>query len=131
MTTTRASLSVVIPVFNEEPNVPALAQKLHDALSGIGREYEILLVDDGSRDETARVGRQAGAEVLEQSPNQGKGAALRAGFRYALAHGFAAVITLDADGQHDPAEIPAFLQVFSESGALVCWRRVAISSEAQ
>ena len=100
----------LIPAYNE-------AVRLEPVAAAAGRFLPVLVVDDGSRDETARVGRQAGAEVLEQSPNQGKGAALRAGFRYALAHGFAAVITLDADGQHDPAEIPAFLQVFSESGA--------------
>jgi len=100
----------LVPAYNE-------AVRLEPVAAAAGRFLPVLVVDDGSRDETARVGRQAGAEVLEQSPNQGKGAALRAGFRYALAHGFAAVITLDADGQHDPAEIPAFLQVFSESGA--------------
>ena len=50
--TNRSSLSVVVPVFNEEPNVAALAQKLHDALSASGRDYEIILVDDGSHDET-------------------------------------------------------------------------------
>ena len=53
--------------------------------------------------------RAAGATVIEQRPNQGKGAALRAGFRRALAEGAEAVLTLDADGQHDPAEIPEFL----------------------
>jgi glycosyltransferase involved in cell wall biosynthesis len=51
--------------------------------------------------------------VIEQRPNQGKGAALRAGFRQALADGADAVLTLDADGQHDPAEIPAFLSAWA------------------
>jgi glycosyltransferase involved in cell wall biosynthesis len=69
----------------------------------------VLVVDDGSSDETAAVAEAAGARVLRQTPNQGKGAALRAGFRESLSAGVEAVITLDADGQHDPAEIPRFL----------------------
>ena len=63
-------------------------------------------------DATARVAREAGAEVLEQRPNAGKGAALRAGFRHALAAGYDGALTLDGDGQHDPAEIPPFLAAF-------------------
>jgi glycosyltransferase involved in cell wall biosynthesis len=69
----------------------------------------VVVVDDGSTDDTAAVARGAGAEVLEQRPNRGKGAALRAGFRTALERGAEAVVTLDADGQHDPGEIPRFL----------------------
>jgi glycosyltransferase involved in cell wall biosynthesis len=59
------------------------------------------------------VAREADAEVLEQWPNAGKGAALRAGFRHALAAGYDGVLTLDGDGQHDPAEIPLFLAAFT------------------
>ncbi len=73
----------------------------------------VLVVDDGSVDETVQRSEAAGAEVLRQQPNQGKGAALKAGFKWALEHGYAAVITLDADGQHDPTEIPRFLEVFT------------------
>ena len=69
----------------------------------------VLVVDDGSGDETAAVAEAAGARVVRQRPNQGKGAALRAGFSSALGEGFEAVVTLDGDGQHDPAELPAFL----------------------
>ena len=67
----------------------------------------VVVVDDGSTDDTAAQAEAAGAVVLRQVPNAGKGAALRAGFRYALEQGAPAVVTLDADGQHDPAEIPA------------------------
>ncbi len=66
-------------------------------------------MDDGSSDDTAAVAEAAGAIVIRQVPNQGKGAALRAGFRRALEEGEDAALTLDADGQHDPAEIPKFL----------------------
>jgi glycosyltransferase involved in cell wall biosynthesis len=69
----------------------------------------VLVVDDGSTDRTAEVARETGAEVVEQRPNQGKGAALRSGFRQALAIGADAILTLDADGQHAPADIPRLL----------------------
>lgn len=108
---------VVIPAYNE-------AERLGAVAAAAALYLPVLVVDDGSRDETARVGREAGAEVLEQKPNQGKGAALRAGFGCALAQGCDAVITLDADGQHDPTEIPLFLQAHQETRAdLIIGRR--------
>lgn len=92
----------------------------HDEATRIARVVEVarrhvpvLVVDDGSRDDTAAVAASAGARVIRQTPNQGKGAALRAGFAAALADGTEAVITLDGDGQHDPAEIPAFLGAYA------------------
>jgi glycosyltransferase involved in cell wall biosynthesis len=75
----------------------------------------VVVVDDGSTDDTAAQAEAAGAVALRQVPNAGKGAALRTGFSYALEHGAAAVVTLDADGQHDPAEIPLFLAAFGAS----------------
>lgn len=72
----------------------------------------VLVVDDGSSDDSAAVADAVGAAVLRQMPNQGKGAALRHGFRRALDEGWQAVLTLDADGQHDPAEIPKFLEAW-------------------
>ena len=107
MTETPANVLALIPAYNE-------AQRLRPVVLAAAQHLPVLVVDDGSRDATAEVGRGAGAEVLHQIPNQGKGAALRAGFRWALERDFAAVITLDADGQHDPEEIPLFLQAFAE-----------------
>ena len=69
----------------------------------------MLVVDDGSGDDTASLAEAAGAQVLRQAPNRGKGAALKAGFRWAIEHEYAAALTLDADGQHDPHEIPSFV----------------------
>ncbi|MDD5367938.1 MAG: glycosyltransferase family 2 protein [Anaerolineaceae bacterium] len=100
----------VIPAFNEAAHIAAV---VGPAL----RNVTVLVVDDGSGDETARVAENAGASVLRQARNQGKGAALRCGFRYALEHGYTAVVTLDADGQHDPAEIPKFLEAFAAQPA--------------
>ena len=92
----------MIPAHDEAPRVGPVVRGALQALP-------VVVVDDGSGDETADVARRAGATVLVQRPNQGKGAALRAGFRYALELGAEAVVTLDADGQHDPAEIPSLL----------------------
>jgi len=80
------------------------------------RHLPVLVDDDGSTDVTAAAAEAAGASVLVQRPNQGKGAALRAGFRWALDRGFDAVVTLDGDGQHDPATIPAFLAARAVAG---------------
>ena len=93
-------------------------------VAGAARHLPVVVIDDGSTDDTAAQAEAAGATVIRQVPNQGKGAALRAGFRHALDHGADAVVTLDADGQHDPQEIPAFLASF-ESGRpeLVIGRR--------
>jgi glycosyltransferase involved in cell wall biosynthesis len=92
----------LIPGFNEAPRIGAVVEAARARLP-------VIVVDDGSSDGTAEAARTAGATVIEQRPNQGKGAALRAGFRRALDDGAEAILTLDADGQHDPAEIPAFL----------------------
>jgi len=92
----------LIPGYNEAPRIGAVVLAAHEHLP-------VIVVDDGSTDRTAEVAREAGATVVEQTPNQGKGTALRLGFRRALDDGADAILTLDADGQHDPAEIPRFL----------------------
>ena len=107
----------LIPAYQEGPRIgPVVAAAL--------RHLPVVVVDDGSTDETATAAEAAGATVLRQVPNAGKGAALRAGFRHALATGAPAVVTLDADGQHDPEEIPAFLAAFEATRpGLVIGRR--------
>ena len=93
-------------------------------MAGALRHLPVVVVDDGSTDDTATQAEAAGATVIRQVPNQGKGAALRAGFRHALDRGADAVVTLDADGQHDPDEIPAFLAAFErDRPELVIGRR--------
>lgn len=78
--------------------------------------FPVLVVDDGSIDATAEKARSAGAEILKLRQNGGKGAAMRRGFDWFLGRGFAAVILMDADGQHDPQDLWAFLSAL-ESGA--------------
>jgi len=93
---------VLIPAHNEGPRIGAVAAAARAHLP-------VLVIDDGSADDTAARAGEAGAEVLRLTPNRGKGAALRAGFRRALDEGYDGALTLDGDGQHDPREIPLFL----------------------
>ena len=95
----------IIPAHNEEA-------RLGRVVAGAAVRLPVLVIDDGSTDATRAAAESAGAEVLRLVPNRGKGAALRAGFRAAIERGFEAVVTLDGDGQHDPAEIPSLLQSF-------------------
>lgn len=92
----------LIPAHDEAPRIAPV-------ISGALLAAPVVVVDDGSTDSTSSLAVAAGATVISQRPNQGKGAALRAGFRHALEASAEAVVTLDADGQHDPAEIPRLL----------------------
>lgn len=76
-----------------------------------------LVVDDGSTDQTAERASRAGAVVIRYSSNRGKGASLRSGFDWALKEGYDAVITMDGDGQHDPKDIPRFIERAKSSHA--------------
>ncbi|MFL5680413.1 MAG: glycosyltransferase family 2 protein [Chloroflexota bacterium] len=108
----------IIPAFNE-------AARVADVVRGALAHLPVIVVDDGSTDTTAVSAEAAGATVVRQQPNQGKGAALRAGFERAIAEGYDAAVTLDSDGQHDPAEIPSFLAAAAAdpSLALIVGRR--------
>ena len=104
----RPKIVALIPGYQEGPRVGAVVEAARTHLA-------VIVVDDGSTDDTADVAEVAGATVIRQVPNAER-AALRTGFRHALERGCAAVITLDADGQHDPAEIPAFVEAFRAAG---------------
>ena len=99
----------LIPGYEEGPRIGRVVEVA-------SRHLPVLVVDDGSTDDTAATAEAAGARVIRQVPNAGKGAALRAGFRWALERGFDAVVTLDGDGQHDPGSIPAFLAARTVAG---------------
>lgn len=103
-----APILAIIPAYQEGPRIGAV-------VASARRHLPVVVIDDGSTDDTSPAAERAGATVLRQPTNAGKGAALRVGFRHALAAGCAAVVTLDADGQHDPDEIPAFLRAYEES----------------
>jgi glycosyltransferase involved in cell wall biosynthesis len=100
----RASLNhtlVVMPAYNEEGSVGAVIREVFETLPGV----TCLVVDDGSTDLTTDVARAAGAHVASLPFNLGVGGAMRVGFKYAMEHGFENVVQVDADGQHDPAEV--------------------------
>ena len=101
----RPRILALIPAHNE-------AARIAPVVMAAVAMLPVLVVDDGSTDDTAGRSRDAGATVISQRPNQGKGAALRAGFRWAIEHGFDAVVTLDGDGQHDPTEIGRFVSAY-------------------
>lgn len=99
-------VAVLIPAYMEADSV---ASVVSDALSFLP---DVIVVDDASSDQTAQEARNAGATVLFREVNGGKGAALTQGFQYVLEQGFDAVIALDADGFHDPAQIPKFIEAY-------------------
>jgi glycosyltransferase involved in cell wall biosynthesis len=126
MTSVRPAVSVVIPIFNEADNLEDLHRELTAALEAMGRPYEIILVDDGSTDDSlARMGelesRDRRLRVLALRRNFGQTAAFSAGFDHA--HGDI-VVTSDGDLQNDPADIPRLVARLEEGFDMVCgWRR--------
>ncbi len=111
---------VVIPCLNEEKAISRVVREAREFLP------RVLVVDDGSTDETARVAAEAGAEVIRHETPQGKGAALIAGWKRARELGFAWALTMDGDGQHSANDIPAFLAAAADGKAdLVVGNRFA------
>ncbi len=119
-------VSVVIPVFDEEDSLRELYSRLAGVLSGLGREYEIIFVDDGSSDSSFEIlqdicSRDASVRAIRFRRNFGQTAAFSAGFRYA---GGDVIITLDADLQNDPEDIPVLLEKIGEGWDVVSgWRK--------
>lgn len=94
-----------MPAWNEQD---AIGSTIHDVTSTLG--VDVLVVDDGSIDHTAREAMRAGAVVCSLPYNLGVGGAMRTGYRYALRHGYDTVVQIDADGQHDPRYLPHLLE---------------------
>jgi glycosyltransferase involved in cell wall biosynthesis len=119
-------LSVVIPVFNESPNLRTLHRELTETLTAWGRPYELIFVDDGSTDDSFAIlaGLQQddrATRVVRFRRNFGQTAAFAAGFR--LARG-TVIVTSDGDGQNDPRDIPMLVERLEEGADIVCgWRR--------
>ena len=124
-TTSTPDLSVVAPVYNEIDNLDALVREIHDALEPGGLSFEIVLVDDGSSDgsseKIAELASVAGSNVrgLHFRENRGQTAAFDAGFKAARGRW---VVTLDADLQNDPHDIPKLLEHLAEFDAAVGYR---------
>ncbi len=97
---------VIVPAWNEARNVGNTVREILDQFD----DCDVVVVDDGSSDGTAEVAREAGARVLILPFNMGVGGAMRTGFTYAQRHGYAQAIQVDADGQHNPRDIPRILE---------------------
>ena len=103
--------AAIIPCFNEGDRIGSLIRDVREHLPFV------LVVDDGSTDDTAALATAAGATVVRHGSNRGKGAALRVGFQYLRDHGFRWALTMDGDGQHSAADIPRFLAQADASDA--------------
>ncbi len=104
---------VIVPGYQEEGRIGKVVE-------GIRRHCrDVVVVDDGSTDGTAAEAERAGAAVLKHGVNKGKGAALNTGFKHAIEGGYEFAITMDADGQHDPDDIPVLVEAYTRTGTPV------------
>ncbi len=118
--------SVIIPAYNERENLPELLNRLYRVLDSLGESFEVIIVDDGSTDGTREwiqenLPKYVNLVYIRLRKNSGKSAALQAGFDRARGE---IIITMDADLQDDPSEIPAMLEKLNEGYELVsCWKK--------
>lgn len=107
-------LLVVIPALNEAADIGDVIRQVraHDGI-------DVLVIDDGSADETAAVAMLTGAKVLRAPLWQGAWGAIQTGIRYAIRHGYSGVVTMDADGQHEPAYLPELLNAAREADVVI------------
>ncbi len=123
---TAPEVTLVVPVYNEEGNIPSLADEIFRAMARQPRSWELILVDDGSSDGSLAVIRKladrfGNIRYLALETNSGQSAAFAAGFREALGE---LIVTLDADLQNDPADIPVMLEAYGKNGVTMVagWR---------
>ena len=122
----RIEISLIIPLYNEEENVRILHTKTREALDALGKEYEIIFIDDGSKDQTFEILKQLHAEnprikIIKFRDNFGQSAAMAAGFEVAMGE---YVFAMDGDLQNDPADIPRLLEKLEEGYDVVSgWRK--------
>lgn len=115
------STIIVIPAFNESGSLPGVLRHLHEVVP----ECEVVVIDDGSSDDTYDLAVVGGAHALKLPFNLGIGGALRAGFRFAAEQGFDRAVQFDADGQHDATEIATLLAELDAGADLVIGSRFA------
>jgi glycosyltransferase involved in cell wall biosynthesis len=106
---------VVLPAWNEEHSLPAVLAEISEHLPDVG----VLVVNDGSADRTSAVARAHGVAVLDLPFNLGVGGAMRAGFRYAIEQRYDVVVQVDADGQHDPRDVPRLVEQLQHTDVVI------------
>ncbi len=105
-----SNICILIPAYNEEKNIGRVIEQARQFIN------EVVVVNDGSSDNTAGVAEDKGAVCLCHDYNRGKGASLQTGFEYILTKkDITAIVVMDADGQHDPNELPDFLELFKDT----------------
>jgi glycosyltransferase involved in cell wall biosynthesis len=119
----KARVLVAIPAWNEAPNLPEVVGELRRYRP----EDDVLVVNDGSSDGTAGAARALGCRLVDLPFRLGYGAALQAGIKYGLRNGYAVVVTFDADGQHDPADVASLVEAVDAGADLAIGSRVLSS----
>lgn len=106
---------MIVPAWNEEASVGATIREIRET----NADVDVLVIDDGSADATAKVAAEAGAVVAQLPFNLGVGGAMRTGYRYAERHGYDVAVQIDADGQHDPRFLPTLLEQLAEADVVI------------
>jgi glycosyltransferase involved in cell wall biosynthesis len=114
-----SKIAVIIPAYNAGTTIAELVERTSRF---VGRE-DIVVIDDGSCDQTSEIAGGTGAVIVRHDANRGKGEALKTGFEYARRRGYPAVITLDADLQHDPESIPGFIRKANHFAGIIIGTR--------
>ena len=108
---TEKDIFIIIPTYNEAGTIGSIVRALDK------RGFRVVVIDDGSRDNTIVEANKSGAEIIARARNTGKGCCIREGLEYAMENNCEAVITMDGDGQHSLADIDKFIEAHKESGA--------------
>lgn len=104
-----SNICAVLPAHNEQKHIAGLTEEIRN------NKIDVIVIDDGSTDDTYQLAKESGASVIRHSKKMGKGAALKDGLAWAMDKGYDYIITMDADGQHNPAELPLFVKEADEN----------------
>jgi glycosyltransferase involved in cell wall biosynthesis len=110
---TKADCLIIIPAYNEAKNIEEILRGIRN----LNINIDIAVINDGSKDQTATVVKEAGEQVITLPYNLGYGGALQTGFKYAVTKGYQYIVQFDADGQHDPGDIPIILKMLQTNSA--------------
>lgn len=115
MKSAETKVCIIIPAYNEARVIRSVIKKMSSALKSAGLDAEIVVINDGSRDDTAEEAKNSGATVINHILNSGAGGATSTGLAYALTNKFAIAATMDADGQHIPEDVIKGIRLLADS----------------